>query len=115
MAYAEYFGECSNNMAEANAILFGIKWSLDKRLTKVLVESDFMIIINMINGVTKTPQKIKHIIKGIQDLKLQGNFSFQHCYREVNMISDYLAIANLEVYTMQSSFLTQFLSLPLRV
>ncbi|KAH0726142.1 hypothetical protein KY284_002007 [Solanum tuberosum] len=113
MAYAEYFGECSNNMSEAKAILFGIEWCLDKGFTNILVESDSMLIINMINGKAKTPWQIKHIIEDIHSLKVQGTFSFQHCYREVNMIADYLA--NMGVYTMQRSFFTEFLSLPMRV
>lgn len=112
-AYAEYFGECSNNMSEAKAILFGIEWCLDKGFTNILVESDSMLIINMINGKAKTPWQIKHIIEDIHSLKVQGTFSFQHCYREVNMIADYLA--NMGVYTMQRSFFTEFLSLPMRV
>ncbi|KAH0729146.1 hypothetical protein KY290_000325 [Solanum tuberosum] len=78
-------------MAEAKAILFGIKWCLDKGFTNILVESDSMLITNMINGEAKTPWQIKHIIEDIHGLKVQGNFSLQHCYREVNMIEDYLA------------------------
>lgn len=110
LAYAEYYGECSNNVAESKAILYGIQWCITNGFKNVDIESDSMIIINMINDQNKINQHILHITSRINNLKKQGNFKFQHCYREVNNLADYLA--NLGERQKQNSLFTQDLALP---
>lgn len=86
---------------------------MDNGYTELMVESDSMIIIGVINGSMAASCQVKHIIKRINELKMQGNFSFRHCFREVNVMADYLA--NLGEYTKHNFFFTQDLTLPLRV
>lgn len=50
-----------------------------------------MLTIKMINGSDVSHSKIAPTIKKIRKLNKQYNFTFQHCYREVNHIADYLA------------------------
>ncbi|PHT36728.1 hypothetical protein CQW23_24428 [Capsicum baccatum] len=52
--FVEFYGECSNNLAEAKAMFTGISICLNKGPRNVIVESDSMIIINLIKRVKKT-------------------------------------------------------------
>ncbi|XP_075083264.1 uncharacterized protein LOC142167013 [Nicotiana tabacum] len=61
MAYSTFFGSCTNNMAEARAILAG------------------------------TPWQIAHLIEHIHEMRQEGHIKFSHCYREANCTADLLA------------------------
>lgn len=54
LAYMENYGVCSNNIAEANVILQGVKICNMKGLVNVSVEVDSQLIINMINHKVKS-------------------------------------------------------------
>lgn len=90
MVYSEFYGICSNNIAEAKAILNGVYWYINNGYTNVM-ELDSQIIIKMINGTTIIAWQVAHLIKKIKDIRVHGNFVFQHCYREVNSIADFFA------------------------
>lgn len=84
MAYSEYYGECSNNVAEPKVILCGITWFMTNGFKDVDIESDSMLVVKMINEHTKVHFHIMPIIHQINKLKRQGSYKFQHCYRETN-------------------------------
>lgn len=52
--FADFYGECSNNLAEAKAMYKSILLCIIKGLTNVVVESNSLIILNLIKRV-KTP------------------------------------------------------------
>ncbi|KAM3247581.1 hypothetical protein P3L10_009348 [Capsicum annuum] len=88
LAFAENYGICSNNVAEAKAILQGIKIYISMRLSNVIIEADSQIIIDMMNNKMKPPWKIYYII---DQLSSKANFIFVHTYREGNKLADLLA------------------------
>lgn len=63
MVYYSFFGSCTNNIAEAKAILIGLKWCFDNGYNEVLVESDSQMLINTINRTTKGPWQIACILE----------------------------------------------------
>lgn len=83
LAYTEFYGKCSNNMTQAKTLLKRVQWCMDNGYIEVMVDSDSMIIIGMINGSIAASWQIKHIIKRINELKMQGDFSFRYFFREV--------------------------------
>lgn len=64
MACTDFYGMCTNNLAESKAILTGLQWCASNGYRHVTIESDSQMIIGMINGITETPWMIK-------DLKIQ--------------------------------------------
>ncbi|OIS99333.1 putative ribonuclease h protein [Nicotiana attenuata] len=90
-AFADYYGTCSNNMAEAKAMLQGIKMCIASRYSNVIVEADSQLIVDMINNKMKVPWHIQHIIDQIVLLSSNGNFCFVHIFREGNIAADQLA------------------------
>lgn len=69
MAFATLFGVCSNNVAEARTLLIGLQWCINNGHLNVVVESDSMVIIRMINRNFKPSWQVKFIIRKIRDLK----------------------------------------------
>ncbi|PHU04431.1 hypothetical protein BC332_25253 [Capsicum chinense] len=110
LAYSEYYGECSNNVAESKATLHRITWFMKNGFKDMYIESYSMLVGKIINEQTKVHFHIMPIIHQINKLKRQGGYKFQHCYRETNNLEDYLA--NLGERKKQSSFFTQNLTLP---
>lgn len=46
LAYAGYYGESSNNLAEAKAILHGLNLCISRGFWHIIVESDSQLMIN---------------------------------------------------------------------
>ncbi|OIS97451.1 putative ribonuclease h protein [Nicotiana attenuata] len=78
MAFTVYLGSCSNNSAEAQAIKTGVRWCLDHGFNRLTVESDSLVVIQMIRGEISTTWHIKDEISAIQAMNLIGNFHYVH-------------------------------------
>lgn len=89
-AFADFYGQCSNNVAEAKALLQCIQMCCNIGLLNVVVESDSLLIINMINRKMKTLWRIRLIIEHVWELTKAGNFQFVHTFREGNTTADQL-------------------------
>lgn len=113
MAFAEFYGQESNNVAEAKAIHTRIQWCNWNNYIHSIIESDSLIIVNMIKTEVNLSWKLKDIIQQIWDSNISGNFKFQHCLREGNMVADFLAIWGEK--NGKSIFFTQAVSLPSKV
>ncbi|XP_019266683.1 PREDICTED: uncharacterized protein LOC109244105 [Nicotiana attenuata] len=112
-AFAEFYGHCSNNMAEAKAVLHGIKLCNSLGLQNVIVETDSLLIVSIINRRMKPPWRIKHIIEQIWEITSLGNFNFVHTFREGNYVADQLA--NLGENTKEHIIFNEVVSLPRQV
>lgn len=53
-AFFGFYGQCTNNIAEAKAILQGLHMFKTMGLTNVMIESDSLIVVNMINKRSQT-------------------------------------------------------------
>nr|XP_009790904.1 PREDICTED: uncharacterized protein LOC104238278 [Nicotiana sylvestris]XP_016458774.1 PREDICTED: uncharacterized protein LOC107782404 [Nicotiana tabacum] len=66
-AFSEFYGNCSNNMAEAKAMLKGIILRKDKFSGHITVETDSQLLVNIINNNARPPWEIKGIMEKIVD------------------------------------------------
>ncbi|XP_060212219.1 uncharacterized protein LOC132639840 [Lycium barbarum] len=112
-AFTEYYGQSSNNIAEANAMLKGIKIYLNAGLSNIVVESKSLWLINIINEKLDPPWQIKQIIEQITSITSAGNFTFAHIFREGNFTADLLA--NMRENSKSFSIFTEATFPPLKV
>ncbi|XP_009766745.1 uncharacterized protein [Nicotiana sylvestris] len=91
MAYFIPLGEGTSNYAEAEALLFGLKWCVDKDLKMAIGESDSLLIVKCVKREWKPPWNISKQIKEIQKMIEDHNFNINHCFREANRPADSLA------------------------
>ncbi|KAK4353203.1 hypothetical protein RND71_028721 [Anisodus tanguticus] len=76
MAFSAYFGCCSNNYADSQALKIGLNWCLDHGFSEVNIESDSLLVIQMIKGEIKPFWHIKEDIRQIQAMRTLGHFTF---------------------------------------
>ncbi|XP_070040914.1 uncharacterized protein [Nicotiana tomentosiformis] len=81
----------SNNMAEAMATEFGVKWCNQQGYTNFTLELDSMVIANMLQDRHYTNLKLKQVIDNILGIKEKTGMHVTHCYREDNQVADCLA------------------------
>nr|XP_033508076.1 uncharacterized protein LOC117273086 [Nicotiana tomentosiformis] len=78
-------------MAEAKAILKGMLLCRDRTKGNIILESDSLFVVTLINNKLKPPWEIGLILEQIQKISYDECFTFVHIYREVNMVVDLLA------------------------
>ncbi|XP_058068833.1 uncharacterized protein LOC131218172 [Magnolia sinica] len=83
-AFATGYEVGSNNLAELRAIHDRIVICLKRGLTKVIVESDFKVVINLLMEKSSTPWRWKPWVARINALMQLGSFTFNHILREGN-------------------------------
>lgn len=76
MAFINYYGQCSNNIAEAKVILHGLQWCAHNGYYDKIVELESLVIIRMINTDSNVTWQVDHIIREISYLKIQENYTF---------------------------------------
>ncbi|KAF5204212.1 hypothetical protein FRX31_006200, partial [Thalictrum thalictroides] len=77
---------------ELNAIYYGLKGAARVGATKLLVASDSMRPVNIINGEEAPPWYGRNLAAVILLLSKDfGHFSIKHHFRETNRATDYLA------------------------
>lgn len=81
----------NNNIVEALAIEFGIKWCKLQGYTNFVLELDSMVITNMLVNRDTNNLKIKQVIDRMLSVILQANVRVNHCFREGNQVADCLA------------------------
>lgn len=74
------YGMCSNNIVEATTRLQGIKLFLDIGKEFVVVESDTLLIMEIITKRAKPTWQIRSIIEHIWRWTRNGNFLFVHAF-----------------------------------
>ncbi|XP_060203069.1 uncharacterized protein LOC132631512 [Lycium barbarum] len=90
-AYSIPLGPGTSNMAEAAALLYGLKWCSGNGFHSVWGETDSLLLIKCIKKEWKPPWMISNIIEDIQKLVEDHEFVITHCYREANKPADKLA------------------------
>lgn len=100
MLYAQEnnIGITTNVIAEMRAIQEAIKYCRENNFTKVKVDSDSLLIIQVIKRVWKVPWEVVELLDDIRRNKEQVELQVSHIYREGNDLADY--IANLAVDTI---------------
>ncbi|XP_058741390.1 uncharacterized protein LOC131613761 [Vicia villosa] len=85
--------DCTNNVAEYEACIYGIEAAIDLRIKNLAVYGDFALVISQINGdwETRHPNLIpyrEHVVKFAQYF---DEITFDHIPREENHLADALA------------------------
>ncbi|XP_060182254.1 uncharacterized protein LOC132611915 [Lycium barbarum] len=110
-AQAKQIGLTSNMMAETIAIQEAMKYCLGNNIQNVTLETDSLVLKNILQDVWKIPCQIVEKVEQIQQIMEQLQVQVLHKFREGNQLTGFLANAALEVEN-QLEF-TSFESLPI--
>lgn len=90
LAFGHYYGCHTSVWAEAKAIMDGLQFVKRKSISKLWLELDSQLHVNILQGNCVVPWNISYIIKEIQDLMPQQIF-ISHIYKEGNQGVDFMA------------------------
>ncbi|XP_060216759.1 uncharacterized protein LOC132644200 [Lycium barbarum] len=90
-AGARRIADTTNITAESVAILDGIEYCIKNNLVPVMIESDSLSMINIIQGIWEIPWKISMEVNKINFWRNKGQVQFAHIHREGNALADFLA------------------------
>ena len=89
---AKYLGVATNNVAEYNAVLLGLKY-VEKNPKDVVFVLDSELVTNQLSGNFKVKnENLKKLFQEIKLLenKLKINISYTHVLRENNRLADFM-------------------------
>ncbi|XP_075076588.1 uncharacterized protein LOC142163224 [Nicotiana tabacum] len=78
----------SNNLAEAQATLFGVQWCMHLGYINCDLEMDSLVVAEMLNHSINL--KMKESIDALSQIMLQLNCIVSHCFKEANRTADSL-------------------------
>ncbi|WMV20142.1 hypothetical protein MTR67_013527, partial [Solanum verrucosum] len=96
-AYSLGLGQGTSNMAEARALLYGLKWCVSRGYDRVWGETDSLLLVKCINGVWRTPWRLDKLIQEAHQIVESHGFIISHCFREANKPTDILASRSYSV------------------
>jgi len=90
--HKKFLGECTNNIAEYEALLLGLQEAKKQKVKKIEIRADSELLVRQINGQykVKNPNLQKRFIKAMKALKA-FQYEMVHVRREKNKIADQLA------------------------
>ncbi|OIT05584.1 hypothetical protein A4A49_54635 [Nicotiana attenuata] len=91
----------SNNVADALAVNYGVKWCTNHGFSQFILEMDSMLICKIIQNKDTThlkPKKIEEIVQ----LMAGAEIHVYHCYREANQVLAKLATSQDHDYVFSS-------------
>ena len=89
---SEYIGEATNNIAEYNALLYGLEEALILRADDIIINMDSELVAKQLTGDYRVKDvNIKPLfVRAINMLKSFNNFEIRHIEREMNKEADRL-------------------------
>ncbi|XP_070034168.1 uncharacterized protein [Nicotiana tomentosiformis] len=100
-AVGREIAEGTNTKVEAIAIVESLKYCRWQNYTHIWLETDSLLLKNIIEGVWKPPWCIADQVEEILQLMEGFIFKVTHIYRERNKLADHLANYALEVGTIE--------------
>jgi len=90
--HKKFLGECTNNIAEYEALLLGLRAAKKQEVKALEIRADSELLVRQINGQykVKNPNLQKRFIKAMKALKA-FQYEMVHVRREKNKIADQLA------------------------
>ncbi|KAF3644573.1 hypothetical protein FXO38_11636 [Capsicum annuum] len=85
-------------------------WLKVRGYESCVVEMDSLLIVNMMQNRTSHNMNLRPIVEYTTRLIVSNEITFSHCYREANMVSDFLA--KLAASSGESMLYTYFGQLP---
>lgn len=91
-AVGKYIGQGTNNVAEFQALSFGLDLSLSLNIKDIVIEGDSMLVFQAVTSKKCLSWHLQYFLDHIL-LQLKGfsTFSISHCFREINVFADFLA------------------------
>lgn len=91
MAFILSLRQGTSNQAEASALLYRLKWCIQKGYNLVIGETDSLLLQNCIKNIWHTPWRIEKVVKEIRSLIGNNRIITIYCFREANQVADKLA------------------------
>ncbi|XP_075101931.1 uncharacterized protein LOC142177353 [Nicotiana tabacum] len=113
MAYAIPMGQGTSNLAEVEALLFGLKWYVQQGYGLIIGETDSLLLHNCIQGIWSKPWRINSVVMEVKMLVEQKGLIIRHCFREANQVVD--KMASLSHQLEEVYIFTYFDTLPRQV
>ncbi|XP_058099694.1 uncharacterized protein LOC131244044 [Magnolia sinica] len=107
------YGIGSNSYAELRAVYEGLLLVLSLGFHHIILESDSLQVVKMLNGISQVSWKWKFWLGRILLLKSRGRIEFAHIFREGNTPAD--AFACLGSESQSSASLDRLCDLPPRI
>lgn len=91
-AVGKYIGYGTNNVAEFQALSFGLDLALSLNIKDIVIEGDSMLVFQAVASKKCLSWHLQYFLEHIL-LQLNGfsTFSISHCFREINVFADFLA------------------------
>ena len=83
--------DTTNLVAEARAIREVLQFCLDNQLTNIILETDSLAMVNIINGDWEIPWTVSMEVKTINRIRDAISVRVQHSLREGNTLTDFFA------------------------
>lgn len=90
-AKAVFFGSGTSLFAELQALYVGMCECLRLGLTKVLIESDSKLVVDMLTSKSTWPWQHYSILRQLSLFLTNGEFLLHHIFREANAVADGLS------------------------
>jgi len=88
---SEYLGHTTNNQAEYQALILGLKKAIELGAASIQCYLDSELIVRQLNGQYKVKHEaMKPLFQQVQSLRLQIPATFHHVRRELNKHADAL-------------------------
>ena len=87
----KYIGITTNNIAEYEALLHGVKWVVDNEPeAELVIKMDSLLIVNQIKGLfkVKNPGLLPKYLEVKKLLATLKRYEISHTYREGNSVAD---------------------------
>ncbi|KAH0756909.1 hypothetical protein KY290_020402 [Solanum tuberosum] len=105
-AAAENIGITTNVEAEMRAIPEAIPYCGNKKMRKIILESDSLLMVKIINEAWKVPWVIAEEFDELKQEMTKLEVKTQHIYREGNKLADYLA--NLAINSIEKTTFSSY-------
>ncbi len=94
-AKGEYVGETTNNQAEYQGLIIGLKLAKKNQIKNLIIRMDSELIVKQMMGVYKIKEPGLKMMATLvkQQLSELGEYKFEHVRRENNKVAD--ALVNL--------------------
>ncbi|XP_057821930.2 uncharacterized protein LOC131034453 [Cryptomeria japonica] len=91
MAVGKYIGYGTNNMAEFQALSFGLDLAHSLNIKDIVIEGDSMLVCQAVAAKKCISWHMQYLLENIL-LQLNGfsTFSISHYFREINVFVDFL-------------------------
>lgn len=89
-----FFGAATNVYAEILALEHGLSMCLERGFRSIQIDTDSLILVNMLTGITSKPWRYRSQLEHITQLLQTTASNLRHQFREVNAVAD--SIENLK-------------------